>query len=114
MTIELEKLLCAIPKGKENAVHNEELAKKFGVSTTKIKNLIHEAREHGVPIASGMLGYWITEDREEIQKFVNSMDKSAIKRIATTKALKHMLSVTEGQITLPNVLSDNNAEGELR
>ena len=75
MKIELERLLCAIPKNKENAIHNEELAKQFGVSMHTIKTPVQEARDIGIPIVSDSNGYWYTDDRNELKVFVNSMEK---------------------------------------
>lgn len=103
MDNKLERLLCAIPKGKENALHNEELARQLGVSPTKVKRMIQDAREQGMPIVSSKCGYWITEDREELKVFANSMEKQAKMRFLSIKAIKHTLSGTDGQICLPDV-----------
>lgn len=99
---DLERLLCAIPKGKENAVHNEELAKQFGVSIHIIKKQVQEARNKGVPIVSDYHGYWITDDRAEIRAFIESMEKHGKKRLKTIKALKNTLNNIEGQNSLFN------------
>lgn len=112
MKTELERLLCAIPKGKENAVHNEELANQFGVSIGVIKKQIQEAREQEIPIVSAKDGYWQTDDREELQDFINSMEKQGKKRLKTIKALKRTLKGIEGQESLFNVSQDVETAGK--
>lgn len=106
MRIELEKLLCAIPKGKENAVHNDELAKQFGVSIHTIKKQVQDARNKKIPIVSDSHGYWLTDDRDEIKAFIGSMEKQGKKRLKTIKALKRTLNNIEGQNSLFNASHD--------
>ena len=104
MRKDLERILCAIPKGKCKAIHNGELAKQFGVSIHTIKKHIQEARMQGIPIVSDTSGYWITDDREELKAFIDSMEKQGKKRFKTIKALKRTLNDIEGQNSLFNAL----------
>ena len=106
MRKDLERILCAIPKGIEKAVHNEELANQFGVSIHTIKKYIQEARMQGIPIVSDKSGYWITDDREELKTFIDSMERQGKKRFKTIKALKRTLNNIDGQNSLFNVPHD--------
>ena len=106
MRKDLVRILCAIPKGKEKTVHNEALAKQFGVSIHTIKKYIQEARMQGISIVSDKSGYWITDDREELKAFIDSMERQGKKRFKTIKALKRTLNNIEGQNSLFNVSYD--------
>lgn len=104
MRNDLERILCAIPKGKDKAIHNEELAKQFGMSIHTIKKYIQDARMQGIPIVSDNSGYWITDDREELKAFIDSMQKQGKKRFKTIKALKCTLNDIEWQNSLLDAL----------
>ena len=104
MRNDLERILCAIPKGKDKAIHNEELAAQFGMSIHTIKKYIQDARMQGIPIVSDKSGYWITDNREELKTFIDSMEKQGKKRFKTIKALKRTLNDIEGQNDLLNAL----------
>ena len=106
MRNDLERILCAIPKGKDKAIHNEELAKQFGMSIHTIKKYIQDARMQGIPIVSDKSGYWITDDREELKAFIDSMEKQGKKRFKTIKALKRTLNNIEGQNSFFNASQD--------
>lgn len=106
MNKQYARVICAIPKGKDNAIHTEELARQFGVSMHIIKKYVQEARDCGIPISSDKNGYWLTNDRAELQKFVDTMEKQGKKRLKTVRALKDTLKKTEGQKSLFNALQD--------
>ena len=112
MRNELEKIVCAIPNGKDNAVHNETLANQFCVSIHTTKKAIQEARMQGVPVVSDKSGYWITNDREELRTFIESMQKQGKKRFKTIKALKCTLNSIEGQESLFKALQGTEAVGK--
>lgn len=77
-----------IPTGKENAIHQEELARVLGVSTAMAKIMVREARQNGVVILSGVQGYWIPKDDTERKRFVATLKKQAFTRMKTAKQIQ--------------------------
>lgn len=100
----VDALLRIMPYGKENAVHNEVLSRQLEISRKGVKDLVREARQQGIPIVSSTCGYWISGDKEELQDFVNRMDKQAKKHFISVRAIKRTLNNTEGQISLSGAL----------
>lgn len=89
-----------IPQGRENAVHQNELALRMGCSTAALKYAVRKARRAGEPIMSGVEGYWYTNNRCEMQAFTKSMTKQAVSRFASIKEICRELSTDEEQISL--------------
>lgn len=89
-----------IPIGKENAIHQEQLANILGVSRSTAKELVREARKNGEEILSGSCGYYYAKDDEERKEFVNSLSKQAYTRLKTTRPIKHSLNVIKGQMSI--------------
>lgn len=87
------------PKGRENALHQKELAEILDISPQEVKELAIKGREIGVPILSDSCGYWFSDNKEEIQKFVNSHEKYGRTCFKSVKALKETLKVMQGQKT---------------
>lgn len=88
-----------IPKGKDNAIHLQELVKILHCSDTYIKCEIRKARNAGAPIVSGCAGYWLTDSNEESEQFILSMRKQAITRLNSIKRLNKAVQI-DGQISL--------------
>lgn len=81
-------ILNHIPHGRENAVNLGTLCDRLGVGPTAIKKAIREERKKGTPILSGREGYWISNDKEEIERFNNVLRGQAIARFATIKGIR--------------------------
>lgn len=96
----LESIEKYIPIGKENAIHQGELAEVVGVSVRKLKEMITDARLEGVMICSNGNGYFIAKNRDEAQAFYISMRKQALTRLKSIKLIRHKLREIEGQISL--------------
>ena len=81
-----------IPHGRENAVNLGTLCDRLGLGQTAIKRAIREERKRGTAILSGREGYWISTDREEIERFNDVLRGQAIARFATIKGIKEGIS----------------------
>ena len=89
-----------IPKGKENAVHLPELCRALNMAPASFKKAVKALRQQGEPILSGRVGYWYSEDPEEIRAFVATLGKQAISRFASVKTLKAAAKASKDQLTL--------------
>lgn len=95
-----------IPTGRENAIHQAELAKLLNVSPRRVKELVREARGNGVEILSGKQGYWLAKNDQERKAFIAMSRAQAITRLKTIKPIKDILAAYEGQITLTEALAE--------
>lgn len=99
-----DQLINALPIGKENAIHQKDIADLIGTTPDRVKKIIQYARKQGFRICSGSDGYWIAKDEQEIQSFLKSMQNQAIKRFATIKAMNDSLKECDGQMSLSDTL----------
>lgn len=106
----MEKLLRVIPIGKENAIHQEELAALLGVTPAAVKKMVREARQKDLEILSGRQGYWFAKDDNERREFVSLLSKQAFTRLKTTKPIKSSLQEVNGQISLSDALKEVSEE----
>ena len=100
------ELLNAIPRDRENAIHQMQLAEKLHINTGLLKKRIQTARREGAPICSAQCGYWITDDEEELECFTASMRRQGISRFATSKPINDTLKQIEGQMSLLDYSED--------
>ena len=98
-----EKLLEVIPVGRFNAIHLKDGALKMGVTEGGFKNLVRKARKDGAFILSDTRGYWQSDDRAEVQAFLDSMDKQAKSRFSSTKSMRNYMSEVEGQLSIEDI-----------
>lgn len=98
------ELLNAIPRDRENAIHQMQLAEKLHINTGLLKKRIQTARREGAPICSAQCGYWITDDEEELECFTSSMRRQGFSRLATSKPINDTLKQIEGQMSLLDYL----------
>lgn len=89
-----------IPIGKENAIHQEELANIMGVTKQAAKAMVCKARKSGAEILSGNRGYYFAKDDEERKEFVAMQSKQAYTRLKTIKPINTTLNTIEGQLSL--------------
>ncbi len=82
------KLLSILPWGKENAVHQYELADSLGVSADVLKGIIKRARRDEQPILSGNSGYWLSDNPEEIREFAHSLKGESFSMMKTAEGLE--------------------------
>lgn len=106
-------LVCALPVGKENAIHQEPLAKLLGVSCTALKKLIRSARNEGVHIMSGKQGYYRPKDNNERRQFISNLQKQAATRFKTANIVKAALNDTavqiEGQLSIDDYINTSGS-----
>lgn len=108
-----EILKSAIPVGKNNAIHQQELAKRLRITPADVKQLVRKARQQGLQIISGVQGYWFAENESEKKEFVNSMHKHAFSLFKTVTPIKNTISDNDGQISISEMLESLSDSGEI-
>lgn len=93
-------LESVIPIGKDNAIHQEELAQRLGVTPAAAKKMVRKARQQGLQVLSGTCGYWIAANEQEREAFVNLLRKQAFSRLNSAKAVNDIGNDIKGQIGL--------------
>lgn len=92
-----EIVLEAMPKGRENAVFASEIGALCGFSPREIRAAVNSLRKKGKPIcALHDVGYWLTDDPEEIKWTINQLMAHAESLEQTAEKLKKVL---EGEKT---------------
>lgn len=99
----MDFLLCVLPVGKENAIHQADLGKKLGVSPAAAKRMVRKARQAGMEILSGSEGYWLPQDNTERIAFKRLMQKQAISRFISSIPTRNALNEISGQIKLTDI-----------
>ena len=108
----MDNLLCVLPIGKENAIHQADLGQKLGVSPAAAKRMVHMARRENIQILSGTEGYWLPKDDTEREKFVSLMRKQALSRLVSSKPIKRALNETKGQLNLSDVFGGSEEDSK--
>lgn len=108
----MDNLLCVLPIGKENAIHQAELGQKLGISPTAAKTRVRMARREGLQILSGTEGYWLPKDDNEKRDFVKLMRKQALSRLVSSKPIKKALNEVKGQMSLTDISQEVVSNGE--
>lgn len=106
----MDNLLCILPIGKENAIHQADLGQKLGITPAAAKMLVRKARREGMQILSGTEGYWLPKDDDEKRDFVKLMRKQALSRLVSSKPIKSALNETKGQLNLSDVFGGSEEE----
>lgn len=98
----ISDVLSALRYGKENAIHQTELAAAVGVSASRVKKIIRGLRQGGFSIISDASGYYMAETREEIRRFIGSMSKQAASRFDIVSGIKQAAELNEidGQMSI--------------
>ena len=81
-------LLELIPYGKQNAISGERLAKKLNMNVRGLCALIHSARVSGLLILSGDVGYWRSDNLDEMKEFYKRMRSQGIGTLAAAKSAR--------------------------
>lgn len=96
----LDIALEVLPKDKENAVTQTELADRLGITKREVRIVINNLREHYC-ICSGNEGYWISNKASDVKEFLMRQD-SQIKEMIKTRdyMISHLmqLDLTGGDI----------------
>lgn len=108
----MDNLLCVLPIGKENAIHQADLGHRLGVSPAAAKRMVHIARRENIQILSGTEGYWLPKDDTEKKEFVSLMRKQALSRLVSSKPIKRALNETKGQLNLSDVFGGSEEDSK--
>lgn len=86
---DLDRLIAAVPYGKENAVDRFALSERMGLSDRKVRQLIEDARNAGLFIINNSdgRGYYQTTDLDEM---VRNYRQERARALSTLKRLKPM------------------------
>lgn len=91
-----------LKSGKENRTTFEELMRITGCeSERKLRRIIAEERKNGaIIISSPNGGYYLPSEREDVERYVNTMSKEARAILYTLKYCRRYLKATEGQMQM--------------
>ena len=83
-------ILQYIPAGKENAISRAELVLRTGLDDRTVRNEIKRLVKTGVPILSSShsRGYWLSDDIDEWEKYINETDHRRESLYFTTLELR--------------------------
>lgn len=88
------KVSDVLPRERADAVTLSELAGLLGVSERTVSNMISEERQAGIPICSSKgrkPGYWLTNNRTELEHCSNSLQRDGLARLKTASYLKKIV-----------------------
>lgn len=93
MSAELEKVMAAIPFGRENAVERRELSARLSMGDRRMRKLIEEARAGGAIIIndSDGNGYYQTDDLAEMERQYKQDTSRAMSILQRRKPLRDAL-----------------------
>lgn len=91
----------ALKAGEEHAVSNRELSERFGMSERVIRKHVHDERRAGLPILSGIHGYYLPsqdpeEARREATAFLKMQDKAGRTHRGTAAAIRQAMAQIGG------------------
>lgn len=92
------QIIEMIPTGKTAAIHLTELTKRFNVSDKTINDAIRTARNNGIPICSGVAGYWKAESKAEFTEFEKMMRGQALTRFKSLKGVRNTVYSDPDQV----------------
>lgn len=64
------RLLDFIPTGRGNALSARELAALMRCNVRDITRWVEQARKQGVPICADGSGFWLPENKQELERYV--------------------------------------------
>ena len=87
-------ILAFIPKGRENAISNRELALQLKIDKRQVRQIIEDSRQRGNPICSDDCGYWIG-GRKDINRTLKRLYSQVKHMQCTIKGLEFALGEVE-------------------
>lgn len=87
--------------GEKHAVSNLELSERFGISERMIRKHVHDERRAGLPILSGIHGYYLPsqdpeEARREAAAFTRQQNKAGRTHRGTAAAIRQAMAQIGG------------------
>ena len=78
----------------EKPITNKEIASKLKITEVCVRHKINQARCEGIPICSCTIGYFYSEDKEDILETVRSLNGRVISVEKAVSGLLNALSTT--------------------
>lgn len=101
----MNQLLSIIPYGKGNAIHAEEIARQLQLPTggnqVEARGLIRDAIQNGHIILSTNSGYWQSNDKQEVQNYIQSLNERAQEISDRSAAIKRAWNNANPQNLIP-------------
>jgi biotin operon repressor len=89
---EIRIILKAFCKGKKNAIHAIDLAKRLDkTSGETMRKYINELRKEGIPICSIKEGFYYAESKREIEDTIAHLESRALDMMTCAEALRNTL-----------------------
>ena len=94
--------------GKENAISCRELALLTGMSERAVQRAVHEIRWRfaDVILSESGKGYWLSNDREEIQAFIDRRDRENRGRFITVRNIRKELRKDAKQMSMGTIIRE--------
>ena len=86
-------------------IHLSTLCNEVNETKSNVKRAVQSLRKQGYTIISNSNGYKLTEDREEIQQFLDSMKRQAVTRFASVKQIAKDFKTDSEQISIYEYIS---------
>lgn len=94
----IDILLSVLPTGEGNAISGDSLVATLNFSSVRqLQKMIARARLSGEVICSCDNGYFLPENRSEIERFYRTTRRKAVSTLAILKSARMALSATDGQ-----------------
>ena len=96
-----------IPKGRANAIPRARLRYLTGLTDSKMRELIRQAR-HDVPILNLQTGegYYIPDNKEEVRRYIKQEERRAKSIFANLKSARDYLDQLENQMYFADVVEE--------
>ncbi len=85
-----EAIISMIENSRE-PVSASKISSRLGVSGIKIREVVNQARREGLPICSCHKGYYISDDKQEIEKTIKSLAHRAESMMTAAQGLSTCL-----------------------
>ena len=91
---DITRLISLLPTSKTNAIHAYDIAQQLGLPTDRnqveARALIRFAIQNGHYILSNTrVGYWVSNNKTEIQKYINSLRSRASDTLQRSDELRN-------------------------
>jgi DNA-binding transcriptional regulator YhcF (GntR family) len=95
-----ERVLGAIPPGRDDAVTQRRLARHLGIQCRDVQAAVEELRREGYPVCTGNRGVWVTADPEEIRDQYRALRRRALHQLSNLRRMLRTAESLESPLTL--------------
>lgn len=92
-----QALFELLGRGRASSIPSSELQSGLGVDQRELRQIVRDARCEGMIICSGVDGYFLPTNREEVLKWYRTAHAKAISGLEPLKPARHYLELPEGQ-----------------